>query len=224
MCSVSVVVFDVNETLSDMAPMAQRFADVGAPEQFARLWFAHLLRDGFALAAAGAKERFVVLAEVGLRNLLAGVSLNRPLEEAVTLVLDGFSALQVHPDVAGGVRALRNAGLRLVTLTNGSARVADTLLSGAGLRDDFEMVLSVDDAPAWKPASASYRYAAVRCRTPLEDMLLVAVHPWDVDGASRAGMKTAWLNRGDDPYPSYFASPTLTTRSLPQLAEVLASR
>jgi 2-haloacid dehalogenase len=27
----SVVVFDVNETLSDMAPMARRFADVGAP-------------------------------------------------------------------------------------------------------------------------------------------------------------------------------------------------
>ena len=26
-----VIVFDVNETLSDLAPMAQRFEDVGAP-------------------------------------------------------------------------------------------------------------------------------------------------------------------------------------------------
>ncbi len=26
-----LIVFDVNETLSDMSPMAQRFADVGAP-------------------------------------------------------------------------------------------------------------------------------------------------------------------------------------------------
>jgi len=43
----SVVVFDVNETLSDMAPMAERFAEVGAPELAARLWFAVLLRDGF---------------------------------------------------------------------------------------------------------------------------------------------------------------------------------
>jgi hypothetical protein len=58
---VSVVVFDVNETLSDMAPMAQRFADVGADGLFAQLWFANLLRDGFALAAAGAKEKFGVL-------------------------------------------------------------------------------------------------------------------------------------------------------------------
>jgi len=48
-----VVVFDVNETLSDMAPLAQRFADIGAPPALARLWFAALLRDGFARTAAG---------------------------------------------------------------------------------------------------------------------------------------------------------------------------
>ena len=27
----SVMIFDVNETLSDMAPLSKRFADVGAP-------------------------------------------------------------------------------------------------------------------------------------------------------------------------------------------------
>ncbi len=57
----SVIVFDVNETLSDMAPMGQRFADVGADPRLARLWFAALLRDGFALTVAGAREDFAVL-------------------------------------------------------------------------------------------------------------------------------------------------------------------
>lgn len=36
-----------------------------------------------------------------------------------------------------------------------------------------------DDAPAWKPAPASYNYAASRCSLPAQ-MLLVAVHPWDI--------------------------------------------
>ena len=58
----NVIVFDVNETLSDMAPLAGRFAEVGAPELLARVWFAALLRDGFALAAAGGKEPFARLA------------------------------------------------------------------------------------------------------------------------------------------------------------------
>jgi 2-haloacid dehalogenase len=43
-----LIVLDVNETLSDMAPMGQRFADVGAPPLLAKVWFASLLRDGFA--------------------------------------------------------------------------------------------------------------------------------------------------------------------------------
>lgn len=58
---VSVVVFDVNETLSDMTPMGQRFADVGLPGHPAKLWFASLLRDGFALTASGDREQFSVL-------------------------------------------------------------------------------------------------------------------------------------------------------------------
>jgi FMN phosphatase YigB (HAD superfamily) len=58
----------------------------------------------------------------------------------------GFTQLPVHPDVPDGVRALRASGRRLVTLSNGSAQVAEKLLSGAGIRDEFEHLLSVEDA------------------------------------------------------------------------------
>ena len=47
----AVLLFDVNETLSNMSPMASRFVDVGAPAHLAATWFASLLRDGFALTA-----------------------------------------------------------------------------------------------------------------------------------------------------------------------------
>ena len=100
----SVIVFDVNETLSDMAPLAGRFADVGAPELLAKVWFASLLRDGFALAATGGKEAFSRLARGALRGVLAGAGLNRPADDAADHVLSGFADLSVHPDVPGGVR------------------------------------------------------------------------------------------------------------------------
>ena len=108
----SVVVFDVNETLSDMSPMAGRFTDVGAPAHLAGQWFAALLRDGFALAAAGSTERFVAVGDGVLRGLLAGQPLSVGMDEAVTHVLGGFDTLGVHPDVTAGVRALRAAGHR----------------------------------------------------------------------------------------------------------------
>ncbi len=56
-----ILVFDVNETLSDMAPLSERFEEVGAAAGDARLWFAGM-RDGFALTAAG---RWASFAEVG---------------------------------------------------------------------------------------------------------------------------------------------------------------
>lgn len=220
----SVIVFDVNETLSDMSPMAGRFADIGAPEHLAKLWFATLLRDGFALTAAGGPKSFAELGGAALRTLLHGVELNRGLDAATGHVMDGFSRLAVHPDVPEGIRALHRSGFRLVTLSNGSTEVAEQLFATAGIRDEFEAVLSVEDTGAWKPARPSYEYAARTCRTELGDMLLVAVHPWDLDGAARAGMATAWIDRDGGPYPEVFTAPSLTAASLIELADRLAER
>lgn len=217
----SVIVFDVNETLSDMSPMADRFADLGLPQHLATLWFAALLRDGFALAAAGSQQRFAAIGEGVLRTVLTGASLDRDLDAAVGHVMAGFSQLPVHPDVPVGVRALRATGRRLVTMSNGSAQVADKLLTDAGLRAEFEALMSVEDAGAWKPDRKAYDYAARACRTAPDDMLLVAAHPWDIDGAARAGMHTAWLNRSATPYPGHFTPPEHTVTALPDLADRL---
>ncbi|MCA1712928.1 MAG: haloacid dehalogenase type II [Actinobacteria bacterium] len=214
----TVVVFDVNETLSDLSPMAERFAQVGAPASMAKLWFASLLRDGFALTAAGASRPFAEVGEGALRTLLAQVQLDRDVDDAVTHVMSGFSTLSVHPDVPEGVRALQTAGLRLVTLTNGATAVGEQLLERAGVVDAFETLLSVEAAGAWKPSPIAYAYAVQRCGVPAEEMLLVAVHPWDIDGAARAGLTTAWLSRDGGDYPDHFRPPTYTISALPELA------
>lgn len=219
----SVIVFDVNETLSDMRPMAARFADIGAPEHLAELWFATLLRDAFALTAAGAQQPFAALAVDALRTVLHGLDLDRELDSAISHVMEGFARLSVHPDVPDGVRALRRSGFRLVTLSNGSAQVAERLLTEAGIRDEFAALLTVEDAGAWKPARAAYEYAARTCGTGLESMLMVAVHPWDTDGAARAGMRTAFIDRTGSPYPEALTPASFTARSLTELAAQLGA-
>lgn len=219
----SVIVFDVNETLSDMSPMGERFAEVGVPAQLAKLWFATLLRDGFALTAAGGNGAFAEIGAEALRGLLATSDLAMGLDQAVEHVMAGMAGLGLHPDVPEGVRSLRKAGYRLVTLTNGSAQVAERLFMPAGIRDEFERLLSVEDAPGWKPAPAAYHYAAAACGVDPGDMLLVAVHPWDIHGAARAGLGTAWINRTGASYPGYFAAPGCTVASLAELPEALGA-
>lgn len=219
----SVVVFDVNETLSDMTPLAARFAEVGAPGLLAAVWFSAVLRDGFALAATGGSEKFSRLGEGMLRAVLAGAPLNRPAGAAVSHILAGLDDLAVHPDVPPAVRILRGHGLRLVTLSNGAASIADRLLRRAGLRDEFEQLLSVDDIGAWKPAATAYAYAARACSASVGQLLLAAVHPWDIHGAHWAGLRTGWVSRQPAPYPGYFATPDLRAADLAGLARQIVS-
>ena len=213
-----LVVFDVNETLSDVSPMSQRFEEVGASAHLAQAWFAGLLRDGFALTAVASSEPFAHIAVEALRVSLHGVSLNRATEDAVEHIMNGFAGLPVHEDVPDGVRALRGSGIRLVTLSNGSASVAEALFERAGIREHFQALLSVEEAGVWKPAAGAYAYALDQCDVEPSDAMLVAVHPWDIDGAARAGLATAWINRSGGPYPGHFRAPTVSSRSLTELA------
>jgi 2-haloacid dehalogenase len=217
----TVLVLDVNETLSDLSPLRETFAALGASPETADTWFAATLRDGFALTVAGARPSFVDLAADNARTLLARQV--HGLDAAADQVVKAFRSLTVHPDVAEGLQDLRTLHRRVVTLSNGAAAVADDLLSRAGLRDLVEQVLTVDDAPRWKPAPEAYRYAADACGVPVEECLMVAAHPWDLHGASGAGLATAWINRGDAPYPRSFRAPDLEAESMVDLAAQLGA-
>lgn len=50
---LDAVVFDVNETLFSLRRMGPAFAVAGLDPGLVPLWFARLLRDGFALTAMG---------------------------------------------------------------------------------------------------------------------------------------------------------------------------
>lgn len=218
-----VLVFDVNETLSDLTSLRSRFEDIGVPEQLLPPWFAGVLRDGFALTAAGAYADFASVAHDAVRTLVSSLEgWTGDGEDAARHVLDGFAHLDVHPDVPYGIRKLSDAGYRLTAMTNGSAALTEQLLDNAGVLDCFEALSDVSGPRRWKPAPAAYRYAVERAGVRPDQALLVAVHPWDIDGARRAGLAGAWLRRGASVYPQTMTPPTLSAQDLRELASVLA--
>jgi len=220
---VSVVLLDVNETLSDTSALSAAFEAVGAPGHLAPTWFAAVLRDGFALTLVGAAAPFPDVARALARSVLSAHVPDASLDDAADAVVAAVGGLPLHPDVAGGLRALAAAGLRVVTLTNGAVEVSERLLVSGGAREPVERLLSVADAEggAWKPAAAAYRSALQACGVEPGEAVLVAVHPWDVDGAARAGLRTVWVDRSGAPYPEVFRDPDATVRSLEDLPRLL---
>lgn len=217
-----VLVFDVNETLSDLRALSRTFEEVGVPGELAGTWFAAILREGFALAIHGEARPFAELGRAVARTVFAHHPPDRDPEDAVEHVLAGVQELPVHADVPEGIAALGEAGFRLMALTNGAAATAEGLLERAGVRQHFEQVRSVEDAPCWKPASEAYAWASGAWQVPLEHLLMVAVHPWDLHGAARAGMRTAWIDRYGASWPEYARTPDIRVSGVRELAARLA--
>jgi 2-haloacid dehalogenase len=216
---LDVLVLDVNETLSDLEPLRNRFVAGGLPASSLELWFAMTLRDGFAVTAADGYVSFRDVAADVLRALLAERRSGEADEDTVAAVLSAIAELPAHSDVGPGLRRIHAQGVRVITLTNGATTVSDRLLAESGVLDLLEHRLSVETPRRWKPHPDAYRFAAKTCGTDPARMALVAVHPWDVDGARRAGMRGVWVDRKRTPYPNGMLQPDLRVTDFVALAD-----
>ena len=221
---VRLALLDVNETLIDMAPLAQRFVDAGvaaeAAEPVRKAWFAAVLRDGFAVTSLGGYAEFADIARGLAEQVLQQQGVADPTD-AAGHVLAGLSDLVVHPDVPDGLRRLSEAGVRLVPLTNGGLDVSTATFERAGVLDLFETRLSVSTPRVWKPAAAAYDWALDELGADRGTTTLLAVHPWDIGGARAAGLGGAWVRRGATTWPSWFEAPDVQGEHLGEVVDTL---
>ena len=208
-----VVLFDVVETLFSLAPVEAALARLQISLD---LYFARLLRDGFALAAAGSYRPFGEIAASALADLAPAAT-----EDQRARVRDAFRELPPHPDAEPALAKLTAAGVKVCTLTNGGADATSTLLANSCLSGHFERVLTVEAVERWKPAADPYRSALDALGVEARNAALVAVHSWDIHGAHRAGLTTGWCSRLEGSYPSIFDPADVAGRDLLEVVEAL---
>jgi 2-haloacid dehalogenase len=210
-----VVAFDVNETLLDLAPVGATLVELGQPEHLLPVVFGRTLLTGFAATVAGGWCRF----RDAFDAALAQVSDLRADDRA--RVADAFGELAPHPDVEPALRVLAEAGVRVVTLSQGSPGVAEAGLSRGGITPLVEKTLSTELIRTWKPAREAYLWAAGSCGVAPDRLALVAAHGWDVQGAQRAGLTGAWFPRTERSYPAVYEPADVAAGSLGEAVEAL---
>jgi 2-haloacid dehalogenase len=100
--------------------------------------------------------------------------------------------LPAWPDSVAGLARLRTR-YTTAALSNGGFALLTRLVKSAAL--PFDCILSAELARTYKPDAAVYRTAAALLDVAPEQMLMVAAHKWDLDGACAAGLRTAFVNR-----------------------------
>jgi len=216
---MTVIAFDVNETLLDLrgldAPFAAAFGDASLRPQ----WFALMLQVAFVGGLNGSYVDFSTAQRSALAMLATRqkVTLTAAQTDAI---LGGMRTLRPHPDARPALERLRRT-YRLVALTNSPLEVAEAQLRNSGLRDLLEAAYSADEVKALKPAPAPYRMVAERSGVPIGEVRLVAAHGWDIAGALAAGCRAAFVARpGATLYP-HGPQPDVAAADLAGIADAL---
>lgn len=218
--------FDVYGTLVDPLGLDTHLAAfVGdRAAEFARLWRAKQLEYSFRKGLMGKYENFEVCTRQALR--FTATSFAAGLDPAAEeQLIEDYQDLPKYADVATGLEQLRAQGHRMVAFSNGVERRVRELLQNAGLIDQFETVVSVDDLKIFKPHPSVYHYLHQRLAHPMERTWLVSSNPWDVIGAKAAGLRAAWVKRADTAvFDPWGIEPDLVVADLAELAERFAAQ
>jgi len=189
-----LIAFDVNETLLSLDPIRANLEAMFGADPPMGEWFARLLHGSLIANTLDVFRPFGDIAAESLINLAARRGLLLRAEDAVE-ALAPMSELPPHPDVAEGIGRLAAAGFKMVALTNGSTKVANSQIENAGLDTILQGVISVDEVGRFKPDPAPYRHAANVMGADIADMMLVAAHDWDCAGAMAVGAQAVFVKR-----------------------------
>ena len=140
------------------------------------------------------------------------------LGEEKNVILGTLRKLRAYPEVAQSLQRLRDAGLRLATLTNSTVDKVEAQLTYASLRDHFEQVISADEVCCFKPAPEVYHLAARRMGVEPGQIRLVA-HDWDVTGALHAGCAAAFIARPGQVMNPFGPQPNVKGAELSEVVE-----
>ncbi|SHF77946.1 2-haloacid dehalogenase [Loktanella atrilutea] len=190
----SIIVFDVNETLLDLTTLEPVFERILGNPAIMRNWFAELVLYSQALTVSGLYAPFGELAGGVLRMVgeTEGVAI---ADSDVDDLKRHIGSMPALPDVRPALEKLRDAGFRLVTLTNSPPAASSTPLERAGISGFFERSFSVDEARKFKPAPETYNMVAGALNVNVTDLCMVACHLWDTIGAQAAGCAAALVRR-----------------------------
>lgn len=194
-----ILVFDAYGTLFDVhAAIARHSAAVGPnAARLSELWRTKQLEYSWTLTLAGQYRDFETLTSEALDFALARFpDVDKALKPRL---LEAYMILDPFPDAKTCLSSLKARGALTAILSNGSPKMLNAAVSGAGFDTILDAVLSVDTIRMFKPRAEVYRMVTDRFSCAPGDVVFVSSNRWDVMGAATFGFRTVWINRAGNP-------------------------
>jgi 2-haloacid dehalogenase len=216
----SVLIFDVNETLIDFESMHNLFERVFGDKRVMREWLGHLIMYSMTLTLSGLYKDYWAIGG-GVFEMVGTIHGIEITSDDVEDLRKAMKTMPAHKDSEEGLQMLKDAGFRMVTLTNSPPTPGNkSPLENAGLDRFFEKQYNIEAAKAYKPAQIVYHMVAQDLDVAPGDCCMVATHVWDTIGGQSAGMASGLITRSGNallPVPG-LPQPNAVGKDLPALA------
>jgi 2-haloacid dehalogenase len=221
MAQITLCVFDAYGTLFDVHAAIGRHAAAVGPQagEVSRLWRLKQLEYTWTRSLMGRHADFWTLTQEALDFALATFGIRDPgLRRSL---LEAYRVLDAYPEVRPVLQRLKDAGLALAILSNGSPQMLADAVSAARIGPLLDAVLSVEAEGIYKPDARVYRLVCKRFALEPAQVSFQSSNAWDAAGARAFGFSVAWINRSGQPPEYGFAPPTRTLASLEALPDAL---
>jgi 2-haloacid dehalogenase len=220
---VRACVFDAYGTLFDFASAAASCADVLGDKaaRLTALWRDKQLAYSWLRAVQGRHADFWQVTGEALDFALEALEIADPaLRERLMAV---YLRLAPFPEIGDMLRRLRDGGMRMAILSNGSPAMLAPLVENAGIGSLLDAAISVEEAGVYKPHPSVYQLAVDRLGVPAGDIAFLSSNGWDAYAASAFGMRAIWCNRYAQPKERLPGDPEREIRSLAELPGLFAA-
>ena len=130
-----------------------------------------------------------------------------------------YAELSAFPENVEQLMRLREAGITLSVLSNGTPWMLEQAMEASGLAEYFEHILSVESVKRFKTAPEAYQMGPDALGSKATNILFVSSNCWDICGATWFGYRTIWLNRYGLPLDHLGVKPHRIGSSLQDVAD-----
>ena len=220
---IKACVFDAYGTLFDVASAARSCGETlgEQTEKIAALWREKQIQTTWLLAAQGRHKDFWTVTSDALDFTLATLGVGG--EEIKGRLLARYLMLEPFPEVPRILRSLKEKGLRLAILSNGTPQMLSELVTNARLDGIFDELLSVEAVGVFKPHPKVYQLALDRLGLPAAAISFQSSNAWDAHAASAFGMKVVWCNRSGQQPERLPGKPDFVVSSLSLFPDLICS-
>ena len=192
---IEVCVFDAYGTLFDVNSVSEGAQDALGERWMAlsELWRSKQLQYTWLRGLAGHHADFWEVTGDALDFALTTLRIEQPgLHQRLMQLYLGIAA---YPEVPATLRKLKEAGMKLAILSNGTPAMLNAAITNAGLSTAFDAVLSVESAGVFKPHPAVYGLVSDHFAVTPEQVCFLSSNGWDAFSAKAFGFKVLWCNR-----------------------------